>query len=68
MRNVKGKYRCIVRSTSNHISTTDQYQVSLPPHVWKRMKWKLNEPVVVTCNKETQTLEIRRDDGTTKEI
>ena len=58
MKNVKGKYRCIVRSTSNHISTTDQYQVSLPPHVWKRMKWKLNEPVVVTCNKETKTIEI----------
>ena len=62
MKNVKGNYRCIVRPTSNHISKTDQYQVSLPPHIWKGMKWKLNEPVTVFCNKDTKTIEIRKEE------
>ena len=62
MKNVKGNYRCIVRSTSNHISKTDQYQVSLPPHIWKGMKWKLNEQVTVFCNKDTKTIEIRKEE------
>jgi len=62
MHNIKGSYRCIVRSTSNHISTTDQYQVSLPPHIWKKMKWKLNENIRVIVDKDNNCLRIIKDD------
>ena len=37
------RYTCFMRSTSNRISKKDMYQISLPPHVWKKMGWKLNE-------------------------
>lgn len=46
MRNIARKnykYTCFMRSTSNIISKKNMYQVSLPPHVWKKMGWKLNE-------------------------
>jgi len=66
--NTKNNYKGFVRSTSNILTTTNQYQVSLPPHIWKKMKWKLNENVRLIINKETETLEIRRDDASTKEI
>lgn len=62
MHNVKGSYRCIVRSTSNHISTTDQYQVSLPPHIWKNMKWKLNEPIRATIDKENGCIILQKEE------
>tara|TARA_R100001530_G_C4206401_1_gene126154 strand:- start:276 stop:437 length:162 start_codon:yes stop_codon:yes gene_type:complete len=32
-----------MRSTSNVITKKDMYQISLPPHVWKKMGWKVNE-------------------------
>tara|TARA_R100001594_G_scaffold56308_1_gene90139 strand:+ start:1439 stop:1648 length:210 start_codon:yes stop_codon:yes gene_type:complete len=66
--NTKNNYKGFVRSTSNILTNTNQYQVSLPPHIWKKMKWKLNENVRLIINKETETLEIRRDDASTKEI
>ena len=60
--NTKNNYKGFVRSTSNTHSTTNAYQVNLPPIIWKKMKWKINEPVIVYCNKETKTLEIRSED------
>ena len=60
--NIKNNYRCIVRSTSNVISKTDQYQVSLPPHIWKKMEWKLNENIRVIVDKDNNCLRIIKDD------
>jgi len=40
---MKGRTRCFLRSTSNVDSVTGQKQIALPPKVWKRMGWKLNE-------------------------
>ena len=60
----KNNYKGFLRSTSNILTT--HYQVNLPPHIWKKMKWKLNEHLRLIINKETQTLEIRRDDGSEK--
>ena len=36
-------YKGFVRSTSNVMTTNNSYQVNLPPHIWKKMKWKLNQ-------------------------
>jgi len=66
--NKKNNYKGFLRSTSNTLTTTNQYQVNLPPHIWKKMKWKLNENLRLIINKETKTLEIRSENGTTKEI
>ena len=43
--NKPNDYRAFVRTTSNTISTTNHYQINLPPHIVKKMKWKLNEKV-----------------------
>ena len=59
--NIKNNYKGFVRSTSNVLTTTNQYQVSLPPHIWKKMKWKLNENIRIVINKETETLELRKE-------
>jgi len=40
-------YKAFVRGTSNVMSTTNHYQINLPPHVIKKMGWKLNEKVRV---------------------
>ena len=40
---MKNRYRCFLRSTSNVDSKTSQKQLSLPPKIWQRMGWKLNE-------------------------
>ena len=40
---MKGRTRCFLRSTSNTDSKTGQKQIGLPPKVWKKMGWKLNE-------------------------
>tara|TARA_A100001201_G_scaffold42783_1_gene43529 strand:- start:363 stop:563 length:201 start_codon:yes stop_codon:yes gene_type:complete len=59
--NIKNNYKGFIRSTSNVLTTTNQYQVSLPPHIWKKMKWKLNENIRIVINKETETLELRKE-------
>jgi hypothetical protein len=59
--NIKNNYKGFVRSTSNVLTTTNQYQVNLPPHIWKKMKWKLNENIRIVINKETETLELRKE-------
>ena len=65
---MKNNYKGFLRSTSNILTKTNHYQVNLPPHIWKKMKWKLNEHLCLIINKKTQTLEIRRDDGSAKEV
>ena len=45
MNNRKDNYNAFVRSTSNVCSTTNYYQINLPPHIVKKMRWKLNEKV-----------------------
>ena len=40
---MKNRYKCFLRSTSNTDSKTGQIQIALPPKIWKRMGWKLNE-------------------------
>ena len=40
---MKGRTRCFLRSTSNVDSKTGQKQIGLPPKVWKKMGWNLNE-------------------------
>jgi hypothetical protein len=59
--NTKNSYKGFVRSTSNVLTTTNSYQVSLPPHVWKKMKWKLNEPIRITIDKENQCLKLTKE-------
>ena len=62
--NIKNKeYKAVLRSTSNINSTTNQYQINLPPLIWTKMKWKINENIRLIIDKETNTLKIRRDDG-----
>ena len=45
MNNKTNDYKAFVRTTSNVHSTTNHYQINLPPHILKKMKWKLNENV-----------------------
>ena len=59
--NTKNSYKGFVRSTSNVLTTTNSYQVSLPPHVWKKMKWKLNEPIRITIDKENECLKLTKE-------
>jgi hypothetical protein len=59
--NTKNNYKGYVRSTSNVLTATNQYQVNLPPHIWKKMKWKLNENIRIVINKETDTLELKKE-------
>jgi hypothetical protein len=59
--NTKNSYKGFVRSTSNILTTTNSYQVSLPPHVWKKMKWKLNEPVRIIIDKENECLILTKE-------
>jgi len=52
------KYKCFVRSTSNTMSKKDMYQVSLPIHVRKKMKWKINENVSMFLIRDAETKHI----------
>ena len=40
---MKNRYRVFLRSTSNVNATTGQAQIALPPKVYKRMGWKINQ-------------------------
>ena len=44
---MKNRYKCFLRSTSNTDSKTGQKQISLPPKIWQRMGWKLNENLTI---------------------
>ena len=59
--NTKNSYKGFVRSTSNVLTTTNSYQVSLPPHIWKKMKWKLNEPIRIIIDKENGCIKLTKD-------
>ena len=60
--NLKNKnYKGFVRSTSNTMSTTNSYQVSLPPHIRKKMKWKLNEPIRIVIDKDNSCLKLIKE-------
>ena len=57
------KYTCFMRSTSNVITKKDMYQISLPPHVWKKMGWKINENVnlYLTRDENTEHIIIKKE-------
>ena len=48
----KYTYRCFLRSTSNVDSKTQQKQLGLPPKIWTRVGWKLNENLILIINKD----------------
>ena len=50
-----------MRSTSNVESTTNSYQVSLPPHIYKKMKWKLNEPIRIVLDRKNSCLKLIKE-------
>ena len=59
--NTKNSYKGFVRSTSNVLTTTNSYQVNLPPHIWKKMKWKLNESIRITIDEDNQCLKLAKE-------
>ena len=59
--NTKNNYKGFIRSTSNVLTTTNSYQVSLPPHIWKKMKWKLNEPIRIIIDKGDGCIKLTKD-------
>ena len=61
--NRKNNSKGFIRSTSNVLTTTNHYQVNLPPHIWKtRMKWKLNEKVRIITNRREGIITIKQGD------
>ena len=60
--NTKNNYKGFVRSTSNVLTTTNSYQVSLPPHIWKTMKWKINEPIRIIIDKDNKCLKLMKEE------
>ena len=60
--NTKNNYKGFVRSTSNVLTTTNSYQVSLPPHIWKKMKWKINEPIRIIIDKDNKCLKLMKEE------
>ena len=61
MNNKKNNYKGFVRSTSNQHSTTNAYQINLPPHVWKRMGWKLNEEIRINVDKKSGQISLYKE-------
>jgi hypothetical protein len=60
--NTKNNYKGFVRSTSNVLTTTNSYQVSLPPHIWKKMKWKINESIRIIIDKDNKCLKLMKEE------
>ena len=54
-------YKGFIRSTSNVATTTNSYQVNLPPHIWKKMKWKINESIRIIIDKENNCLKLTKE-------
>ena len=59
--NTNKDYKGFVRSTSNVMTTTNSYQVNLPPHIWKKMKWKLNQSIRIIIDKDNQCLKLIKE-------
>ena len=61
---MKNRYRCFLRSTSNTDSKTGQKQLSLPPKIWQRMGWKLNENLTIDIIKSgiNHLITIKKDE------
>ncbi len=61
---MKNRYKCFLRSTSNADSKTGQKQISLPPKIWQRMDWKLNENLTIDIIKSgmNHLITIRKDE------
>ena len=55
-------YKGFLRSTSNVITSTNSYQVSLPPHIWKKMKWKINEPIRILLDRKNDCLKLIKEE------
>tara|TARA_R110000824_G_scaffold347884_1_gene534637 strand:- start:99 stop:296 length:198 start_codon:yes stop_codon:yes gene_type:complete len=55
-------YKGFIRSTSNVITSTNSYQVSLPPHIWKKMKWKINEPIRILLDRKNDCLKLIKEE------
>jgi len=60
--NTNKNYKGFVRSTSNIMTTTNSYQVSLPPHIWKKMKWKLNENIRIIIDKQNNCIKLSKEE------
>ena len=62
---MKNRYRALLRSTSNVDSTTGQRQVALPPKIWKKMGWKINENLQIDTIKTgmSHSIIITKEDG-----
>ena len=43
------------------MTTTNSYQVNLPPHIWKKMKWKLNEPIRIILDRKNNCLKLTKE-------
>ena len=63
MNNKKNNYKGFIRSTSNIHSTTNHYQVNLPPHVWKSMGWKINEEIRIQINKKEKIVSLFKENN-----
>ena len=62
---MKYRYRVFLRSTSNINSKTDQKQIALPPEIWKKMEWKLNENLQIDIIKSgmMHSINISKEEG-----
>jgi len=60
--NTKNNYKGFLRSTSNIHSTTNAYQVNLPPIVFKKLKWKINESIRIVIDKENKSLNLTKEE------
>ena len=39
------RYKALLRNTSN--SVEGRYMIKLPPEIWNKMEWKINEKLLV---------------------
>ena len=60
--NRKDSYKGFIRSSKNTLSTTNHYQISLPPHVYGRMDWRVNQKVRILTDKKNGVIIIKQGD------
>ena len=60
--NTKNNYKGFVRATSNTCSVTNAYQVNLPPIVFKKLKWKINESIRIVIDREIKCLKLTKEE------
>ena len=41
----KGRYKALLRNTAN--KAEGRYMIKLPPKIWNKMEWKINEKLLV---------------------